>query len=486
MWGRKNKIKKPDEIKLSDEKIIRVAIADDHAIFRTGIKTALQRKHKGIQVVAEAENGMQLLDLLRKIKIDVILLDIQMPIMDGITALPLIKKEYPDVKVIMLSFLNDPSVISKLMEIGANSYITKESGAELIYVAINEVFENTFYFNETIKSALLYGRRPKSITEPVDPQSIHLTDKETIILQLMFQAKSTAEIANIVDLSPRTVEAIRDKLKTKTGTKSMAGLIMFAVKRGLVSPEEDENEKIIEAISAISKEQMATLFKISTSILSYINHDLAGQRTTIYNSLDQIKEELQKDNKSNIDNQKIGNLIVRALDATQAVTSISGVIKSYVNVTRAKDQDSFARLFISWPKEIIKAIQERNNSIEINIGASPETLKIIYPNIILLSILSELTENARKNTKEHLKVIIKWNMKGNTFQCEFHDNGPGFKNLKEKQYAPMTSLELSRVGMGLKIIERTIIDSGGHLFFSKSEHLKGAKIFFEFPVLGFV
>ena len=213
--------------------VIKVAIADDHTIFRTGIKTSLQAR-KDIQMVAEAENGMQLLNLLRHIQPDVILLDIQMPIMDGITALPEIKKLYPGVKVIMLSFLNDHSVISKMMEIGANSYITKESGAEMIYDAIKGVYENDFYFNDLTNKALLSGLRTKRTSENSLPQDVQLTEKEITILKLMCDEKSTKEIADMVDLSPRTVEAIRDKLKTKTGTKSMAGLVMYAVKAGLV------------------------------------------------------------------------------------------------------------------------------------------------------------------------------------------------------------------------------------------------------------
>ena len=217
----------------NDNHVIKVAIADDHTIFRTGIKTALSAR-KDIQMVAEAENGMQLLNLLRHIQPDVILLDIQMPIMDGITALPEIKKLYPGVKVIMLSFLNDHSVISKMMEIGANSYITKESGAEMIYDAIKGVYENDFYFNDLTNKALLSGLRTKRTSESSMPQDVHLTDKEVTILKLMCEEKSTKEIADIVDLSPRTVEAIRDKLKTKTGTKSMAGLVMYAVKAGIV------------------------------------------------------------------------------------------------------------------------------------------------------------------------------------------------------------------------------------------------------------
>jgi len=212
--------------------VIKVAIADDHALFRTGVKTSLSSR-KDIQMIAEAENGMQLMNLLKHIKPDVILLDIHMPIMDGYTTLPEIKKLYPEMKVIMLSMNNDPSIITKMMEIGANSYLTKESDSETIYQAIRTCFEQEFFFNDLTNKALLNGLRTKRPQE-APMQEVHLTDKEITILKLMCEEKSTKEIADIVDLSPRTVEAIRDKLKTKTGVKSMAGLVMYAVKAGIV------------------------------------------------------------------------------------------------------------------------------------------------------------------------------------------------------------------------------------------------------------
>lgn len=215
-----------------DSTVIKVAIADDHALFRTGVKTSLSSR-KDIQMVAEAENGMQLLNLLKHIKPDVVLLDIQMPIMDGLSTLPEIKKLYPDVKVIMLSMHNDHSMITRMMEIGANSYLTKESDSETIYQAIRTCFEQEFFFNDLTNKALLNGLRMKKPAEMVTPE-VHLTDKEVTILKLMCEEKSTKEIADLVDLSPRTVEAIRDKLKTKTGVKSMAGLVMYAVKAGIV------------------------------------------------------------------------------------------------------------------------------------------------------------------------------------------------------------------------------------------------------------
>src|SRR6476469_4454847 len=212
--------------------VIKVAIADDHTLFRSGVKASLTA-HKDIHMVAEAENGMQMLNLLKHIQPDVVLLDISMPIMDGLATLPEIKKLYPGIKVIMLSMHNDHSMITRMMEIGANSYLTKESDSETIYQAIKTCFEQEFFFNDLTNKALLNGLRMKKPQES-PMQEVQLTDKEITILKLMCEEKSTKEIADIVDLSPRTVEAIRDKLKTKTGVKSMAGLVMYAVKAGIV------------------------------------------------------------------------------------------------------------------------------------------------------------------------------------------------------------------------------------------------------------
>src|SRR5882724_4886676 len=218
--------------KFDPSRPIKVAIADDHALFRQGVRTALSVR-KDIEMIAEADNGMQLLNLLKHIEPDVILLDIQMPIMDGITTLPEIRKLYPHVKVIILSMHNDHSMISKLMEIGANSYLTKNSDSENIYNAIKTCYEQEFFFNELTNKALLTGLRTRK-PEMGTLQDVNLTEKELTVLKLMCEEKTTKEIADIVDISPRTVEAIRDKLKTKTGAKSMAGLVMYAVKNGII------------------------------------------------------------------------------------------------------------------------------------------------------------------------------------------------------------------------------------------------------------
>jgi DNA-binding NarL/FixJ family response regulator len=214
---------------------IRVIIADDHVLYRAGVKTSLSTK-KDIKVIAEADNGMHLLNLIKNIECDVILLDIQMPIMDGIATLPEIKKIAPRTKVIMLTMVDDNSMITKLMELGANSYLTKTSDSEIIYEAIKTCFEQEYYFNSLTNKALLTNLKQKNT--PTPQQLMHpeaqLSEKETTILRLMCEEKSTKEIADLVELSPRTVEAIRDKLKVKTGSKTTAGLIMYAVKHKII------------------------------------------------------------------------------------------------------------------------------------------------------------------------------------------------------------------------------------------------------------
>lgn len=216
---------------------INVIIADDHAIYREGIKTVLSTK-KDIKIIAEADNGSHLLILLKSIHPDVILLDIQMPIMDGITALPEIKKLYPHIKIIMLTMMDDNSMVTKLMELGANSYLTKTSDSKIIYEAIKTCHEEEYYFNSLTNQALLNNLRQKNAVMPrLISEEAHLSDKEITVLKLMCEEKSTREIAHAVELSPRTVEAMRDKLKTKTGAKSTAGLIMYAVKQKLLDED---------------------------------------------------------------------------------------------------------------------------------------------------------------------------------------------------------------------------------------------------------
>lgn len=226
-------------MKQENDDVIKVMIVDDHVLYRAGVRTTLSSK-KDVQVIGEADNGLHLLNMLKGgMEPDVILLDIQMPVMDGIATLPEVKKLFPQIRIIMLTLLDDQTVVTKLMELGANSYLVKTSDAEIIYEAIKTCYRQEFYFNTLTNKALLNNLRQKNTAPPfkVPQEDTTLSDKEITILRLMCEEKSTREIAEAVELSPRTIESIRDKLKAKTGTKSTAGLIMFAVKNKLLKED---------------------------------------------------------------------------------------------------------------------------------------------------------------------------------------------------------------------------------------------------------
>jgi DNA-binding NarL/FixJ family response regulator len=213
--------------------VINVIICDDHVLYRTGVKAVLSSK-KDIKIIAEANNGSHLLDLLMEVQPDVILLDIQMPVMDGISTLPEVKKLYPNIRIIMLTMMDDQSMITKLMDLGANCYLSKTSDSEIIYEAIKTCYEQGFYFNSSTNKPLVNLRlKISSSIKPPQEDKI-LSEKEINVLRLMCEEKSTREIAEAIELSLHSVDDIRDKLKTKTGVKSTAGLIMFAAKNKML------------------------------------------------------------------------------------------------------------------------------------------------------------------------------------------------------------------------------------------------------------
>jgi DNA-binding NarL/FixJ family response regulator len=212
---------------------IKVAVADDHKIFRDGIKMALSGKDY-LKIIWEAEDGR---DLIHKMKIklpDVLLMDIRMPEMDGINAISLLRKEYEEVKIIVLTMYDDQEMISKMMEMGANAYLTKTTDPEEIYNAILTCMNDDFYFNDLLNKAVLMKLQQKKTTRQFYPNPIKFTEKEVNILKLIAQDKTTEEISKEVYLSPRTVETIRQNMKTKVGAKTIAGLVMYGMRNKLI------------------------------------------------------------------------------------------------------------------------------------------------------------------------------------------------------------------------------------------------------------
>jgi DNA-binding NarL/FixJ family response regulator len=212
---------------------IKVAIADDHKIFRDGIKMALSGKDY-LRIIWEAEDGK---DLVHKMKIklpDVLLMDIRMPEMDGVNAISLLRKEYEQVKIIVLTMYDDQEMISKMMEMGANAYLTKTSDPEEIYNAILSCMNEDFYFNDLVNKAVMLKLQHKKTARPFYPNPVKMSEKELRILKLIAEDKTTEEISREVYLSPRTIETIRQNMKTKVGAKTIAGLVMYAMRNKLI------------------------------------------------------------------------------------------------------------------------------------------------------------------------------------------------------------------------------------------------------------
>ncbi|MCO5235887.1 MAG: response regulator transcription factor [Chitinophagaceae bacterium] len=212
---------------------IKVAMADDHKIFRDGIKMAMSGKNY-LKIIWEAEDGK---DLMHKMKIklpDVLLMDIRMPEMDGVNAISLIRKEYEAVKIIVLTMYDDQEMISRMMEMGANAYLTKTTDPEEIYNAILTCMNDDFYFNELVNKAVLLKLQHKKQVRQYYPKTVKFNEKELKILKLISEDKTTEEISKEVYLSPRTIETVRQNMKAKVGARTIAGLVMYGMRNRLI------------------------------------------------------------------------------------------------------------------------------------------------------------------------------------------------------------------------------------------------------------
>ena len=214
---------------------IKIAIADDHKIFRDGIKMALSNK-ENLKILWEAEDGK---DMMHKINIkmpDVLLMDIRMPEIDGINAIQILRKEYETVKIIVLTMYDDHQMITKMMEMGANAYLTKTTDPEEIYEAILTCMNEDYYFNDLVNAAVMGKLMQKKSVRQIYGDSLPVTfsEKEIKILQLLSEDKTTEEISKVIFLSPRTIETIRQNMKSKVNAKTIGGLIMYAMRNKLI------------------------------------------------------------------------------------------------------------------------------------------------------------------------------------------------------------------------------------------------------------
>jgi two-component system, NarL family, response regulator DegU len=218
---------------MSDLKPIKIAIADDHALFRRGMASLL-KTIPDFEVVLEASNGQELVDQIPAYKPDLVIMDLKMPVMDGMQATEYIREHFADVKVIVISMLDEDQFVYKLMELGANGYLLKDTDTEEVEMAIRTVLAEDYYYgpflNKVMHRRFLDKSRKKEATIN---SKIHFTERELEIIQLVCEGLTTVQIADKVCLSNRTVDGHRNSIMDKLGVKNTAGVVVYAVKNQL-------------------------------------------------------------------------------------------------------------------------------------------------------------------------------------------------------------------------------------------------------------
>jgi DNA-binding NarL/FixJ family response regulator len=211
----------------------RVVIADDHVLVRGGIRTLLERM-ENVQVVAEASHGREALDLVATHDPDLVILDLSMPEVNGLEAADRMKRLYPHVKVVMLSMHDHDGYVLRAFESGAAGYVLKDAAVAELEGAIEAVMDGKTYLSSRIPRSVLENARSAANSAPGIQA---LTPREREIAKLVAEGRSTKEIAALLDLSVKTVDAHRGAMMHKLGVSDIPGLVRCAMREGLVPPE---------------------------------------------------------------------------------------------------------------------------------------------------------------------------------------------------------------------------------------------------------
>ncbi len=210
--------------------VIRVLIADDHEIVLDGYISILTQS-KNFEVVAKASNGKEVLQHLQSNKTDVVLLDLNMPQMDGIETTIKVKELFPQVKIIILTMYDDAAHIKKLIDLGVNGYLLKNTDKSTLIRAIETVFEGKSFFDSEITKTIVNGFKQKI---QLEHEEVTLSERELEIIALIASGKQTNEISEALFLSPHTVKTHRKNINLKLGIHNPAELILFAKSKNLI------------------------------------------------------------------------------------------------------------------------------------------------------------------------------------------------------------------------------------------------------------
>lgn len=220
---------------------IKVLVVDDHTIVRDGI-CALLALAGDIEVVGAAVNGKEALEKVKELAPDVVLMDIAMPILGGLEATRRIQKEFPGIKVIALTQYDDREYVLPVIEAGASGFISKAAASSELPWGIRCVYRGEFFLSPTVAGILIEGyRQGASLRGKSDPYD-RLTDRERDVLQLVAEGHTTREIANILVISPKTVEGHKMRLMAKLGVHRRVDLVKYALRKGIV-PLDDTGQR---------------------------------------------------------------------------------------------------------------------------------------------------------------------------------------------------------------------------------------------------
>ena len=212
--------------------LIRVFIADDHAVVRDGLAHIVDAQ-PDMEVVGGAGNGREAVALVRHLRPDVVIMDISMPELNGIDATAQISESVPEARVVILSMMGTAEHLYRSLQAGAQGYLLKDSAGPVLVEAVRAVYAGNRYFSDEMTRLLVEDyvqqRQSGPQTSPLD----RLSRREREILQLVVEGKSSAEIAETLSLSPKTVETYRSRLMSKLGIKDLPGLVKFALQHGL-------------------------------------------------------------------------------------------------------------------------------------------------------------------------------------------------------------------------------------------------------------
>jgi DNA-binding NarL/FixJ family response regulator len=210
---------------------IRIVLADDHALVRDGIRSLLE-KMPGVEVVGEASNGREAIELVRSKSPSIVLMDIAMPLLDGIETLSRITKQFPRIKVVMLSAYGTEDYVSRAFRSGASGYMLKYAATVELEMVIRVVAQGKTYLSPSISRIIVnnYLGRSEGELSPLD----RLTGRQREILHLIAEGKNTKEIASVLEVSVKTVESHRLQLMARLDIHDVAGLVRYAIRNGLV------------------------------------------------------------------------------------------------------------------------------------------------------------------------------------------------------------------------------------------------------------